>query len=183
MDTREIEVIKNHRPISHGPFFRRRSIGPLPSCYVQKLFNLGPTFLGDKQFLPKIRSLSKVCPFPDFVQSMSNQEFLYFKNSKYEPWHFFPSPIYVKILSNAKNGNILNFSGQSLDRLWIFMSNLCRKDYEFDIGLTEIWRDLDNSWTNPLHDLFLDWPWTEIWQCLDRGWIFCPVSVQPSNVK
>ena len=32
MDTKEIEVIKNHRPISHGLFFRRRSIGPLPSC-------------------------------------------------------------------------------------------------------------------------------------------------------
>ena len=26
-------VIKNHRPFSHGLFFRRRSIGPLPSCF------------------------------------------------------------------------------------------------------------------------------------------------------
>ena len=34
MDTREINVIKDYRPISHGPFFRRRSIGPLPSCLV-----------------------------------------------------------------------------------------------------------------------------------------------------
>ena len=31
MDSEEIEVIKDHRPIDHGPFFRRRSIGPLPS--------------------------------------------------------------------------------------------------------------------------------------------------------
>ena len=31
-DTYVIEVIKNHMPISHGPFFWRRSIGPLPSC-------------------------------------------------------------------------------------------------------------------------------------------------------
>ena len=34
MDTKEIEVIKNHRPISHGLFVRRRSIGPLPSCFA-----------------------------------------------------------------------------------------------------------------------------------------------------
>ena len=32
-DTKEIDVIKNHRPISRGPFFRRRSIGPLPSSW------------------------------------------------------------------------------------------------------------------------------------------------------
>ena len=32
MDTKEIEAIKNHRPICHGLFVRRRSIGPLPSC-------------------------------------------------------------------------------------------------------------------------------------------------------
>ena len=38
MDTKEIEVIKNHRPISHGPFFRRRSIGPLPSCFIDGTF-------------------------------------------------------------------------------------------------------------------------------------------------
>ena len=31
-DTEEIDVIKDHRPIGHGPFVRRRSIGPLPSC-------------------------------------------------------------------------------------------------------------------------------------------------------
>ena len=31
-DTEDIEVMEDHRPISHGPFFRRRSIGPLPSC-------------------------------------------------------------------------------------------------------------------------------------------------------
>ena len=37
MDTKEIEVIKNHRPISHGLFFRRRSIGPLPSCFTMFL--------------------------------------------------------------------------------------------------------------------------------------------------
>ena len=32
MDTEEIELIKNQRPIGHGPLFQRRSIGPLPSC-------------------------------------------------------------------------------------------------------------------------------------------------------
>ena len=31
MNTKEIEVIKDHRPISHGPFVRRRYIGPLTS--------------------------------------------------------------------------------------------------------------------------------------------------------
>ena len=32
MDTKEMKVIKDHRPMSHSPFVRRRSIGPLPSC-------------------------------------------------------------------------------------------------------------------------------------------------------
>ena len=32
--TKEMEVIKNLKPIITGPFFRRRSIGPLPSCLV-----------------------------------------------------------------------------------------------------------------------------------------------------
>ena len=36
MDTKVIEVIKNHRPISHGPFFCRRSVGPSPSCSQQE---------------------------------------------------------------------------------------------------------------------------------------------------
>ena len=34
MDTKDIvEVIEHHRPISHSPC-RRRSIGPLPSCFM-----------------------------------------------------------------------------------------------------------------------------------------------------
>ena len=33
MDTRESEVIENYGPICHGPLDRRRSIGPLPSCF------------------------------------------------------------------------------------------------------------------------------------------------------
>ena len=36
MDTKEIEVTKNYWPISHGLFFRRRSIGPLPYCKETK---------------------------------------------------------------------------------------------------------------------------------------------------
>ena len=35
MNIKEIEVMKNHRPICHCHFFRRRSIGPLPSCSFQ----------------------------------------------------------------------------------------------------------------------------------------------------
>ena len=34
MDIEEVEVIKDHRPIGHGPFFRRRSMGPLPSSCI-----------------------------------------------------------------------------------------------------------------------------------------------------
>ena len=33
IDTKVIDVLKSHRPICHGPSVRRRSIGPLPSCY------------------------------------------------------------------------------------------------------------------------------------------------------
>ena len=41
MDTKEIDVIKNHRPICLGPFFQRRSIGPLPSCFLNHSENCG----------------------------------------------------------------------------------------------------------------------------------------------
>ena len=34
MDSEEIDVIKDHRPIGNRPFVRRRSIGPLPSCFT-----------------------------------------------------------------------------------------------------------------------------------------------------
>ena len=34
----EIDVIKDHRPIGNGPFIWRRSIGPLPSCFLTLLF-------------------------------------------------------------------------------------------------------------------------------------------------
>ena len=33
MDIEEVEVIKDHRPPGHGPFFRRSSMGPLPSSF------------------------------------------------------------------------------------------------------------------------------------------------------
>ena len=47
MDTKGIEVMKNHRPISHDPLksemvsestniVSRSSIGPLPSCYIER---------------------------------------------------------------------------------------------------------------------------------------------------
>ena len=93
--------------------------------------------------------------------------------------HFFPGPRYIEILSNIKIGIILNSSGQSLDKQWIFTSNLCPTYLELDAGLTELWPDLDSNWTDPLRDLFLDRPLTQLWHCLDRGWIFCPVPVQP----
>ena len=32
MDNKDIEFIEHHMPISHSPC-RRRSIGPLPSCF------------------------------------------------------------------------------------------------------------------------------------------------------
>ena len=57
MDTKEIEVMKNNWPISHGPLFQRRSIGPLPSCYKK-----GPnsqTLLGFGNF-PKFKNLSQI---------------------------------------------------------------------------------------------------------------------------
>ena len=108
------------------------------SFYVQKLSNLGPTFLGDKQFLSKIRSLSKVCPFPDFVQSMSNQNSCISKAQNMNPDTFSQVQYMSRYCPMQKNGNILNFSAQSLDKLWIFMSNLCPEDFEFDTSLTEI---------------------------------------------
>ena len=43
MDIEEIENIKDHRPIGHGPFFRRRSMGPLPSSCHFCLLNLPPS--------------------------------------------------------------------------------------------------------------------------------------------
>ena len=33
MDSEEIDIIKDHRHIGNRPFVRRRSIGPLPSCF------------------------------------------------------------------------------------------------------------------------------------------------------
>ena len=46
--------------------------------------------MSDRMFLAKVHTLSKVCPCPEFVQSMSNIQFWYFKSSKCEPWTLFP---------------------------------------------------------------------------------------------
>ena len=43
MDIEEVEVIKDHRPIGHGPFFQHRSMGPLPSSLP--LLHLAWSFL------------------------------------------------------------------------------------------------------------------------------------------
>ena len=50
---------------------------------------------------------------------------------------YLPSPNCVQSLSNMKNGINFNVSGQCLDKLWIFLSNLCPSVLELDIGLTQ----------------------------------------------
>ena len=76
-----------------------------------------------------VQILSNLCPISNFGISKAQNV-----NSE----HFFPGPRYVQILSNAKINIILNSCGQSLDKQWIFMSNLCPKDLELDTGLTEL---------------------------------------------
>ena len=39
LDTKDIEVLEHHRPISHSPC-RRRSKGPLPSCYIPSSYSM-----------------------------------------------------------------------------------------------------------------------------------------------
>ena len=90
--------------------------------------------MGEQMYLAKVRTLSKVCPCPDFVHvqilsilcPISN--FSISKAQNVNPEHFFQGPRYVQILFNAKISIILNSDGQSLDKQWIFTSNLCPRD-------------------------------------------------------
>ena len=66
-----------------------------------------------------VQGLSRLCPISNFGIA---------KAQNVNPEHFFQGPRYVQILSNAKIGIILNSCGQSLDKQWIFTSNLCPRD-------------------------------------------------------
>ena len=123
--------------------FRQISTVCLKSIYVQILYNLCPisnfcrpwvidNFWQKFTVCPKyvhVQILSNLCPISNFGIS---------KAQNVNPEHFFQGPRYVQILSNAKIGVVLNSCGQSLDKQWIFTSNLRPKDLELDTGLTEL---------------------------------------------
>ena len=103
---------------------------------------------------------------------------MYFKSSKYEPWHFFPSPIFVQILSNAKKwqhfklqwtefGQAVDFHVQSVSRrFWIW--------HKFDRDLTRLRQQLDKPSTWPISGLTLDRDLTMFGQRLDFLSSLCP---------
>ena len=95
---------------------------------------------------------------------------------------YFPNPNCVQSLSSMKNGINFNLIGQCLDKLWIFLSNLCPSAMELGVGSTQFWQDMDIEQTDSLPDRFLDRPWTGIGRGLDRHWILRPVPVQPTIV-
>ena len=78
-----------------------------------------------------VQSLSKVCPCPKFVQSLSNLK--------------------------SCAGHLV---GQSLDKPWTWMSNLCPR---FAIW-TGIGQELDNTWTTCGQVVYLDRNWTGVGQ-------------------
>ena len=95
-----------------------------------------------------------------------------------------PDRIYYKYESCpgsvlSENSYFLSWFGQTMDKLWILMSNVCQHCLKSVIGLTEFGPDFDKDWTYTVHDLLLDRHWTESGQMLDKDWILRPTSVQP----
>ena len=104
----------------------------------------------------KILLMSKVCPHPEFVQTLSNQAIMV----RFE-----------------------DHTWQSLDKPWISLSNHCPTSGALDSVLTDIVFLLDSVRTNLVHGQTLDRVLTDIGQRLDFTSNPCPRFVWPPFSK
>ena len=110
-------------------------------------------------------SPTRVASSPGFVQSLSN-------------------PKYVKKVLNIRVCKYLGCSiGQSVDKCWIFLSNLCPKPINLDRISTSVRQRLDRPCTIFTIGQTLDRIQTDIGQRLDFMSKVCPTAVQPPIVK
>ena len=110
-------------------------------------------------------SPTRVASSPGFVQSLSN-------------------PKYVKKVLNIRVCKYLGCSiGQSVDKFWIFLSNLCPKPINLDRISTSVRQRLDRPCTIFTIGQTLDRIQTDIGQRLDFMSKVCPTAVQPPIVK
>ena len=123
----------------------------------------------------KVHTVSKVCPFHEFVQSLSNIQFWYFKSSKYEPWTLFPRSKVCPDTVQCKNWHdfklIRTEFGQVVDFYIQSLSNLSWAWRRFDRTLTRLGQQLDRPSTWPFF-------WTDLWQNFDIVWTEVGFSVQ-----
>ena len=125
---------------------------------LSKVFRLDRVWTNSGCWLRWLKMLlmSKVCPHPEFVQTLSNQEFMV----------RFEDPLW-----------------RSLDKPWMCLSNLCPKAGDLDRALTDIGPLLDSVLTNLVHGQALDRVLTDIGQRLDFPSNLCPRFVWPPFSK
>ena len=138
----------------------------------------------------KVHTVSKVCPFHEFVQSLSNIQFWYFKSSKYEPWTLFPRSKVCPDTVQCKNWHdfklIRTEFGQVVDFYIQSLSNLSWAWRRFDRTLTRLGQQLDRPSTWPFFGQTFDKTLTLFGQRLDFLSSPCPTThwlLVPTNVR
>ena len=120
-----------------------------------------------------IQCLSRVCPCPMSVQSLS-------KPLKETP----PATKNLSFVHRLSTSNIC----PDLVQYWNlkFLSSFYWTIFGQKLDFCPISVQEPLSWTGPLQTLdtlYYSWDWTDIGQGLDRDWILRPISVQPTKVK
>ena len=94
------------------------------------------------------------------------------------------NPKYVQKVSNIRVCKYIGcYIGESVDKCWIFLSNLCPKTIDLDRISTSVRQRLDRPCTFSAIGQTLDRIRTDIGQRLDFMSKVCPTAVQPPIVK